>query len=801
MNFLFTRLLCVALVCNSFPLLVRAQSADSQPLPAWHDGKFVIDVTGLLGRSDIVLGHPNLDSSEAVPLGNGHLGVAIWSEDGLTAQLDRNDTLPDRLSAGKVVIPGLSSLTRAKDYAGRLDLYRGEFREEGGGMKLTAYVEPGTDALVIDVSGADPNEKQTAILNLWSPRTPRASVRGSKGMLAQTWVDDKRPEASGRTFGSLAAITAEGRDVVATVNDPLTITVSFKPFPDGHFHVIAAAPHYDGKIDADATAALNLSAQPDTAHVSWWRDFWNRAALIKLSSADGSGEYMENLRNLYLYVAAIEKGYEYPGSQAGIADMISSARDEHRWDPSAFWHWNLRMLVAANIGAGLPELNDTYFNLFRENLASIEDWTKRHMSGHPGVCVPETMRFNGRGIEYEGSWTPASIGNDCDADFKPYYNARTISTGAEISLWIWQQYLATNDRKFLADNYPVMAASARFLLAYQKPGTDRLLHTHPSNAHETQWDVTDPTTDLAAIKAFYPATIQAAELLGKDNELVKQLKTALPKIPDFPRVAQTGPRTLVPASDDSKGTDVIAESWVPGAEDHNIENIGLEPVWPYDLIGDSSPLFALARRTYAHRPNSSAVDWSFDPIQAARLGLASEVGATLIKTTEKFQGFINGMAKWEPSAKEFYVEQTGVLADALQEALVQDYDGIIRIAPAIPPGWDFDGSVYVRGRTKVDVQTRNGVVTGVVIEAGTTGRIKVRNPWPGAKVDIVAGKGEKAVLSEATDSLLQFAGKAGTNYLLRKHTGLSEQLKYAPVSGIPATSAKRLGPVQIGLFP
>ena len=131
----------------------------------------------------------------------------------------------------------------------------------------------------------------------------------------------------------------------------------------------------------------------------------------------------------------------------------------------------------------------------------------------------------------------------------------------------------------------------------------------------------------------------------------------------MPRTQQAGPRTLLPASADADENDVIAESWQPGAEDHNVENIGLEPVWPYDLIGDSSPLLSLARRTYVHRPNVSAVDWSFDPIQAARLGLGSEVGSTLIETTKKFQGFVNGMAKWEVEAKEFYVEQTGVVAD------------------------------------------------------------------------------------------------------------------------------------------
>ncbi len=122
-----------------------------------------------------------------------------------------------------------------------------------------------------------------------------------------------------------------------------------------------------GTCSASSATAL-AQGQPE-AHRIWWHQFWNRAALIRVHSGDGAGDYMENLRNIYLFSAAAERGVEYPGSQAGVADMLSSARDAHRWDSSAFWHWNLRMQVAANIGAGLPELNAPYFNLYRENLA------------------------------------------------------------------------------------------------------------------------------------------------------------------------------------------------------------------------------------------------------------------------------------------------------------------------------------------------------------------------------------------------------------------------------------------------
>ena len=792
--------LYLALFCDAFAGFGLAQSAAPGTAVAGHKGRFQVDIPGVIGRSDVILGRPNLEPGEAMPLGNGRLGVAVWSAEGLTAQLNRNDTLPDRLSPGQVVVPGLAALTDAKDYSGRLDLYRGEFREQGGGLTATAFVEPDTDTLIVDVTGAEPGHPQTAVLKLWAPRTAHAIAHIRAGFLAQHWIDNKNPGSSGRAFGSLSAITAQGRDVSAVVTDPLTITVSFKPFEDGHFRVIVASPHYDGTGHAEDISHRAFSPEPDAAHLSWWRDFWKRAAIIKITSKDGAGEYMENLRNIYLFVAAIEKGVEYPGSQAGIADMISAARDEHRWDSSAFWHWNLRMQVAANIGAGLPELNGPYFNLYRENLAHIEDWTKEYMKGLPGSCVPETMRFNGPGIEYESTWKPISTGRDCDAGFKPYYNARTISTGAEVSLWVWQQYLATADRKFLAENYPLMASSARFLLAYQKMGPDGLLHTSPSNAHETQWDVTDPTTDIAAILALYPATIQAAKLLGKDAELVRQLQAALPKVPPLPRTQQTGPRTLLTSSADTGAADVIAESYQPGAEDHNIENIGLEPVWPYDLIGDTSPLFQLARRTYAHRPNLSAVDWSYDPIQAARLGLGSEVGSTLVETTQRFQGFANGMAKWEESAKEFYVEQTAVVADALQEALVQDYDGVIRVAPAIPPGWDFDGSVYVRGNTKVDVQTRDGAVTNIVIETGTSQPLKIRNPWPGEPVDVISAQTGKTVVTAAVGPTIEFVGSTGATYVVEKHGSAAAELRFPSVSGTRAIAAKKLGRVQIGLL-
>src|SRR5579875_1152799 len=87
------------------------------------DAAFAVDAmdsASIVTRSDIVLQRPNLKPEEAMPLGNGRLGLAVWAADGLTIQLNRGDTLPGRLSPGQVVLPGLEQINSAKDYRGRL---------------------------------------------------------------------------------------------------------------------------------------------------------------------------------------------------------------------------------------------------------------------------------------------------------------------------------------------------------------------------------------------------------------------------------------------------------------------------------------------------------------------------------------------------------------------------------------------------------------------------------------------------------------------------------------------------------
>jgi len=765
---------------------------------------FSMDTPNVVRRSNIVLGKANTRPEQLMALGNGSLGAAVWAANGFTAQLNRTDTFPDRKSPGWVTIPGLAALTGASDFHGTVDLYDAMLNESGGGMTATAFVRADAPELVVDVTGADPNSMQSVKVNLWNGRSPMAQAAGSTALLAETWQDNSGVGNSGQTFGTLAAVTVAGQNVSAQMVDGVTVQVNFKPNSDGSFRVVVASPTWTGgDAMSAATKALGSDATADAmqlraGHLSFWHDYWDRIGLVEMNSSDGTADYLEAVRTIYLYTTAAEMRGTLPGSNVGLADLFDFIQDTQMppfW-PAGYWVWNSRMLVYANMTSGAFDMNTPEFNLYQSNLMALESWTMSSMSGKPGICLPETMRFNGN-----GTWFGGTGGGSCNESASPGYNALTVSSGAEVGLWVWHQYLMTQDQSFLMTNYPLMSQAATFLLNYATTGADGRLHTN-ANAHETQWAVNDPTTDIVAMKALFPATIAAAGVLGVDAPLVAQLKDAITKVPDLPRTDPGSHMQLLSASDDAAGQDVYAISYQPNAPLHNTENLDLEGVWPYSLIGDTDPNLPLAVRTFKSRMYVLNPDWSYDAIQAARLGLSAEVANALKTVTQNYQSFINGLGLWKGGTNSGtmtpFIEQAGVLAAAINEAFVQDYDGLLRIVPAWPQGWDGAGTVFVQGKSKVDVQVKGGQVVLVVVEAGSTGMMQVRNPWSGQALEAIDGTTGAVAVPSTSSATFMLPTSAGHWYALVP-AGAASSLPKVVVTGMPATAAKHLGPVSIGL--
>jgi len=121
------------------------------------------------------------------------------------------------------------------------------------------------------------------------------------------------------------------------------------------------------------------------------------------------------------------------------------------------------------------------------------------------------------------------------------------------------------------------------------------------------------------------------------------------------------------------------------------------PVWPYDLIGDTSALFPLARRTYAQRPFIGSGDWSLDPIQAARLDWEIEMGGNIGQGDRKSQHTVN-VWQLDKEYGEFYIEQCWRGRSCHFRKLWCKTTRIDSNCAGNSTGWDFEGSVSVEGR-------------------------------------------------------------------------------------------------------
>lgn len=780
-----------------------AADSGTQLTTAWQpsgggNGEFDVDVPNLVRSQDIVLDAPPLQGKQSMPLGNGSFGAPVWAQDGFTAQLNRDDTMPGRKSAGQLVIPGLAAMTTAPDYHATLDLYDATFRQSGGGMTATTWIRADKDEIITDVTGADPSVEQTASISLQPGRNPTAQVTpdGTTGVLSETWVDDQSATGgTGQTFGSLAAITAGGQNVSASTPNSRTVQVSFKPNADGSFRVVTVVPHWAGG-DATATATQLLGndasaadAALTEAHLHWWHRFWAHADLVQLSSPDQVANYIGNLRTIYLYVQAASERGEFPSTQAGVNDMFNFTRDNQQWGGDHWWVWNLRMDLQANISSGIPQFNNTYFGMYLRDLAATEAWTRQEFPGTEGICLPETMRFDGTGW-YLGTGT----GNaSCDGS-ETSFNAKNLTSGAEIGSWVWRTYQHTGDINFLRKYYPLIAEPAKFLLSYAKLGADGELHTFPANAHETQWDVHDPITDIAAMKELFPIVIQAANILGVDPGLVQEMQTAIPEIPDYPRTDAKTHMQVKTAADDGDGNTVLAYSADPAAPLHNSENLELEPVWPYDLIGDTSPLFGLEKLGYMDRRFINSNTWTYDPLDAARLDMRDQVASTLQLDAATHSQYSDGLAAFDPSNEtEPYDETVGVIAATVNEALATDYDGLLRIDPAMPSNWNAEGTVSLQDQSSVHVQIENGQIATAVIESGSKHDIAVRNPWPGQQVEVVRGNPSgDVIVPPTTDDTFVIHANPNQSYVIQQPSAPLSGDQFQPLTAAPATSPRQL---------
>ena len=192
-------------------------------------------------------------------------------------------------------------------------------------MTMQAWVPAGKDELIVNVTGANPSTQETADLHLWSGRTPTAAASGrdrQPGPDLGGQLPDRLLGADLRRDGRDHRRRAErhrlGRQLRPRSRSPSPRTPTARSgwsSPRPTWTGGNAATTASTLIGSDATTAASTLLATQS---SWWNGYWANAGLIEANSSDGTAQYMENLRTLYLYdEAASMHSRGLPGQPGG----------------------------------------------------------------------------------------------------------------------------------------------------------------------------------------------------------------------------------------------------------------------------------------------------------------------------------------------------------------------------------------------------------------------------------------------------------------------------------------------------
>ena len=211
-------------------------------------------------------------------------------------------------------------------------------------------------------------------------------------------------------------------------------------------------------------------------------------------------------------------------------------------------------------------------------------------------------------------------------------------------------------------------------------------------------------------------------------------------------------------------------------------------------------MIALGRRTYTSRSYVNGNSWSYDALHAARLGLGADVKTALLAAIRSYQTYPSGMASFNvANAVEPYIEQAGVLAATVPEALVQHYDGVLRIAPAWPSDWTGEGTVAIPHNSKVSVQISGGTATTVAIASGANQQLDHAQPVARAERHRGGRQTRATVVGPQTNATFTIPAQSGKTYLVERTGSPTNAQPFEALTGTPATAARKYDRATIGL--
>lgn len=555
-------------------------------------------------------------------------------------------------------------------------------------------------------------------------------------------------------------------------------------------------------------------------HTMDWENFWNQSFVTI------PHDFSENLWYLNLYYANSECRGAYPPLFCnGIWGFY---HDYVPWN--YYFHYNMQLHHFPLHAAGHSKLIDNYYRFRRDHLPQAQEYCikNKHVEG---AFYHDVTDRNGLGAQYD---------------------SLNCTPGAQIAMEMWNHWRFTGDKAFLDDTaLPVMLETAKFYINSLKKGDDGLYHIDGTSAYEGTPPFDDTITDLTMIRALFSALSQASE--SSESEIYNEILSHLPEYKLLPlEEDETDGKMLTqgfckgfPAEE---GSQILSVGKKHGSDEWTRKNYGnlervyygfpdteLSPLYPAGVIGladRGTPIFrALLNQMRLHPKAKDCMGWCTAPLNLARLGMAEEMAQHVEDVIDTWIIYPQGFGTYGPANvsdqaerwkmndvrdtdsgetkkvtawnfRHFDFETLPILAAATNEMLLQSYDGVIRICPAVKKDANVSFRLFAEGGFVIQAEV-NGADYIISITKTREDTCLVSLPEYFSQPFVYSIHDGDAVLTSCeteqhpNENLLKL--KFGQDSRMILCSGLIETIEYTEAEAIKRNSGiKRCGKAKLG---